>query len=65
MKIPNPKEIVEARHNAGLSQTSAAALIYKKLRAWQGWEGGEALMDPAYWELWCIKVKSIRKATTA
>lgn len=40
---------------AGLTQTAAAVLIYKKLRTWQQWEAGTRKMDPALWELWTMK----------
>jgi DNA (cytosine-5)-methyltransferase 1 len=51
-KPPKPAAITAARKAAGLTQTEAGALIYKTLRAWQAWEGGERDMDPAFWELW-------------
>lgn len=50
-----PAEIRQARELAGLSQTIAANLIYRTLRNWQQWEGGERKMDPALWELFHIK----------
>ena len=60
MQSPSAKQIREAREKAGLTQTQAAELIYKKLRAWQQWEtesGPSARkMDPAFWELFQIKL---------
>jgi len=56
--IPTPKQIRQARLNAGLTQTAAAALIYKKLRTWQQWEAGDREMDPAFWELFKIKINN-------
>lgn len=53
--IPSPAEIRQARELAGLSQTIAANLIYRTLRNWQQWEGGERKMDPALWELFRLK----------
>lgn len=61
MHIPTKQEVIDARHDAGLSQTAAAAVIHKKLRAWQQWEYGEAPMDPAYWELFRLKTSGKSK----
>ena len=55
-KAPKPDEIRKAREHANLSRTAAAALIYKSVRTWEKWENGERAMDPAFWELWRIKV---------
>ncbi|MDE2441816.1 MAG: helix-turn-helix domain-containing protein [Betaproteobacteria bacterium] len=52
---PNPDEIRAAREAAGLTQATAAALIYRTLRNWQQWEGGERRLDPALWELFLLK----------
>lgn len=52
---PTPDEIRAARHDAGLTQTEAAALIYCTLRGWQDWEGGQRRMHAAFWELFQIK----------
>lgn len=52
---PNPQKIKQARKTAGLTQTQAAALIYKQLRTWQQWEAGDRQMDPALFELFQIK----------
>ncbi len=54
-----PTEIKQARTNAGLTQTQAAALIHKSLRAWQQWEGNQRKMDRAFWELFKIKVEEM------
>ena len=58
---PTPLQIKEARENAGLTQGQAAKLIYKGLRTWQGWETavgekGHRKMDPAFWELFKMKI---------
>jgi DNA-binding transcriptional regulator YiaG len=53
---PAPEDIRAAREAAGLSQTAAAALLYRGLRNWQQWESGERRMDPALWELFGLKV---------
>lgn len=57
-KAPTPDQITAARHKAGLTQSQAAALLYKNLRSWQKWEGGERKMDAALWELFNIKTKN-------
>jgi len=59
MNKPTPAEITKARMDAGLTQTQAATLIYKTLRAWQHWEANKRKMDPALWELWNIKLKEV------
>lgn len=58
MDSPSPTEIRAAREAAGMTQSAAAALIYRTARNWQQWEGGERRMDPALWELFCLKSKS-------
>ncbi|RQR65547.1 XRE family transcriptional regulator [Burkholderia sp. Bp9125] len=55
---PAPSAIKAAREAAGLTQSAAAALLYKTTRAWQWWEAGEREMDPALWELFLIKTRS-------
>jgi len=57
--IPTPSAIVTARKEAGLTQTAAAALVHKSLRAWQQWEAGDRAMCPAVWELFQIKSASV------
>jgi putative transcriptional regulator len=52
---PSPNDIRAEREAAELTQGQAAALIYRTVRNWQQWEGGERLMDPALWELFCLK----------
>jgi len=57
MQVPTPEQIKQARTDAGLTQTQAAALLYKTCRAWQKWESGEAKMDKVFFELFNIKVQ--------
>ena len=52
---PAPDAIRERRESAGLTQTAAAALIYRSRNAWQQWEAGKRQMDPALWEYWLIR----------
>ncbi|MFA6213425.1 MAG: hypothetical protein WC714_28570 [Candidatus Obscuribacterales bacterium] len=58
MTNPTPNQIKQARTDAGLTQTQAAALIYKGCRCWQQWEAGSRSMDKALFELFMIKVKN-------
>lgn len=62
MNSPTPELIKSTRKSLGLTQTQAAAVIYKQWRAWQRWESGDRQMDPALWELFLIKTKR-RKPT--
>jgi hypothetical protein len=63
-----PELIKQTREQAGLTQTQAAKLIYKGLRTWQGWETPEELaghrkMDPAFFELFKIKIAKLNEHT--
>lgn len=60
---PTPAEIKSAREAASLTQKQAAALIYRTLRNWQQWEGGERPMDAALWELFQIKAVLLGRKT--
>lgn len=55
MNNPTPKQIKQARTNAGLTQTASAAVIYKTCRTWQQYEAGDRKMDAALFELFQIK----------
>jgi len=57
MKSPTPEQVLRARKELSLTQTEAAAIIYKSLNAWQQWEAGKRDMDPAFWELFKIKTQ--------
>lgn len=68
MKAPAPEEIRAAREAAGLSQTAAAALIWKPLKTWQNWEApvdspSHRKMDPAFFELFQIKAAAMKRTT--
>lgn len=52
---PTPQTIRAARTAADLTQTQAAATVYRTPRNWQQWESGERGMDPALFELFCHK----------
>lgn len=59
---PPSKEIVRAaRRSADLTQTEAAALIYRTRRNWQQWESDERRMDAALFELFLIKTRTLRR----
>lgn len=55
MNNPTPEQIKLSRKISGLTQTQAAALIYKKLLAWQRYESGGRSMDYALYELFMLK----------
>ena len=55
MKQPTPADVKSARIAAGLTQTRAAAVIHKKLLAWQRYESGNRSMDVALYELFMLK----------
>lgn len=46
---PTAQMIVEARHQAGLTQPQAAALIGVSTRQWQNFENGTQVMKAVYW----------------
>jgi DNA-binding transcriptional regulator YiaG len=62
---PIPSAIRSAREQAGLTQTRAAAVIYKKLRTWQDWESGKNSMDAAFFELFLLKTGQKKFAKNA
>ena len=53
---PTPAEICLAREFAGLYPYQAAELLQMSESGWLKWEGGEARMRPALWELFRIKL---------
>jgi DNA-binding transcriptional regulator YiaG len=66
MKPPTPSDVKAARDSCGLTQTEAARLIYKSLRAWQSWEAEKGTINhremcPALFELFNLK-KGLRRA---
>lgn len=56
-KQPTKQQVKEARLKVMLTQTEAAKLINKTLRAWQYWEAGQRKMDVALFELFLLKTK--------
>jgi len=58
---PTPDEIRTKREQVGLTQTSAAHVVYSTCRAWQQWEAGDRRMHPGLWELFKLKVSSSPK----
>jgi DNA (cytosine-5)-methyltransferase 1 len=55
---PSPEKIKQARNDARLTQTQAAALVYSELRTWQHWEKGDRSMHQAFFELFLIKANA-------
>lgn len=53
---PLPKDIKGLRLLNNLTQTEAAAKVYRNCRCWQRWESGGSKMDPAIFELFVIKL---------
>ena len=60
MNNPTPEQIKQSRLNAGLTQAQAAAVIYKKLLAWQRYESGDRGMDYALYELFMTKTGQLK-----
>lgn len=55
---PTPAKLRELREAADLSQTALAHLIYLSGPSRvSDWEHGKHPIDPARWELLCIKLK--------
>ena len=59
MNNPTPEQIKNSRLNVGLTQAQAAAVIYKKLLAWQRYESGDRSMDCALYELFMLKTGQV------
>lgn len=60
---PTPQQIREARAQAGLTQSQAAAILSKTLRTWQAWEAPEGTpmhrtMVAPLFELFLLKTKN-------
>lgn len=55
---PTPKQVLELRSSAGLTQTQFGELVYKGWRTVQDWESGERRMPPDTWELAQLKIKA-------
>lgn len=54
---PHSIQVLRAREALGLTQWQCADLIHRSMRNWQQFERGERRMDPALWELFCIKTR--------
>ena len=52
-----PKNLREARIEAGLTQTQAASLVHVTTQAWQNWEAGDRTPHPAFVDLFEIKLR--------
>lgn len=62
---PTAETIKQARKAAGLTQTTAAALIHSTLRTWQDWEADKADMHAGLWELFKIKTTNKKLVDSA
>lgn len=52
---PSPEQVRAAREAAGLTQTTAAELIFGARRTWADWEGGARKMPPAAWVMFLLR----------
>lgn len=59
MPQPTADMIRRRRTMAGLTQAEAGALLYTSGRRWQRWEAGDAAMEAALWELFCLKTLGV------
>jgi len=59
---PTPEKIKQARLDAGLTLSQAAAMVHVNIRSWQKWEANERTMNMAAWELFLIKSEKSRQA---
>ena len=57
---PSTDEIRAARKNAYLTQEQAGAILHTTGRVWRQWEAGDRKMHPAFWELFQVKLSTIR-----
>jgi len=57
---PTPEEIRKIRVSYGLTQTQAAKMVHTSLRSWQRWESVEGEIPPGYWELFTLKLRSLK-----
>lgn len=58
---PAPAEVREERVAADLTQTAAGEMVHTTCRTWQQWEAGDRRMHPAFWELFRIKARLLKK----
>jgi hypothetical protein len=56
--IPTKKEIRKARGD--LTQYKASSMVYTNERAWRNYESGQSRMHPSMWELFLIKVDTVK-----
>lgn len=59
-EVPTAEQVARARARVKMTQSEAAALIYRQWRSWCRWEQGIRKMDPALWELWQIKARIVQ-----
>lgn len=57
---PTPEEVRALRLSASLTQEQSALLIHVTGRAWRMYEGGDRKMPAAAWELYRLKVATLK-----
>lgn len=61
MEHPTPEQVKQARENAGLSQSEAAAMVHRaNYQRWHEWEAGIRNMPLDTWELFLIKTGQLK-----
>jgi putative transcriptional regulator len=60
--VPKPAQVRTARLAAGMTPREAGDLVYERASRWLAFETGEARMHPAAWELFGLKVATVRLA---
>jgi len=61
MKSPTPEQIKQARKDASLTQSQAAALLGMTRRTWQHWELGDRQMSEPLWAIFKIRSTALGK----
>lgn len=59
---PGPEQIRATRKSAKLTSSAAAELVHVDARTWRRWENRERGMHPAFWELFLLKIASLKDA---
>lgn len=57
---PTPRQIKEARKEAGLTQPQAGKLVNRALSTWQAYEGGTLDFPPELWEIFLIRLERMK-----
>jgi DNA-binding transcriptional regulator YiaG len=54
---PTPDMIKDARERLGLTETEAAAVVFRNAASWRAWEAGERRMGPGDWVLFRVRTR--------